>query len=621
MSIQRLSRLSITGEINFNTPLCVLLEIAGAHGIKYEDDNIKRTDIPLLIDKIYKTDIPSVSSNKTGKDWSYIARFVNKNINWSKSTLIEAYNFLISFCTEDDVLNKIPSKYNYGLQTMEDTHSINACILYKICKYHDLKLNTHISINQMAYAVNLLKEESTSILRRVNYYINNECNLSNLISVLLLTDREIKDPQEKKHIIEEKDHYYLPKQVITHNLLEEIYPPLHNIKVLQEIVPPTTDLGAVALAALNFTLDLSKISNPLEEYKNIRLNGIEKYKPENEWMKYWYDKNPLFFDLNVMFNPIFPKNFYTAENLNKLVFNEGFVNNDLINNAPYELLQLAYVSETFYLGPMPNIKTKTTLISLDNIDEIPRGELFLYGCIDRKLDPISLDELFELFSNNKNFNNPFAKDAVFDKRAVKKLKFLLNKSIVNFNSETLDKRTKLIEMISHIELLTFSTDPATKRLIDIYLKVDKNKKAIMLTILKCLLNIGLYMRGWLGGDHPYPIIKAPVPVEMEGVVSMNVSTEITRFENLCRENLSLGNIISNLPLVRYRDGQYQISTVKSDGLTIGERLSIVKDGEATSNTSACIRLSSNWICASAHKYLCALGQNSPFDIFNLRDIS
>jgi len=62
------------------------------------------------------------------------------------------------------------------------------------------------------------------------------------------------------------------------------------------------------------------------------------------------------------------------------------------------------------------------------------------------------------------------------------------------------------------------------------------------------------------------------------------------------------------------EGRFEMSSNKSQGYTIGERLSIVLRNE---NNFACIRMSSNWFAASAWYYLNLYFDVQPFDIKEL----
>jgi len=60
------------------------------------------------------------------------------------------------------------------------------------------------------------------------------------------------------------------------------------------------------------------------------------------------------------------------------------------------------------------------------------------------------------------------------------------------------------------------------------------------------------------------------------------------------------------------------STTASQGYTVAQRLEIVK---AAATDTACIRLSSNWLAATACYFLIACGLPAPFDPRHLTHIS
>ena len=291
-------------------------------------------------------------------------------------------------------------------------------------------------------------------------------------------------------------------------------------------------------------------------------------------------------------------------------------------------MQLSYVTETFYVGEMPNMKAQQTAIDLDDITDIPFGELLCYGPMEGPFQPVTMNELINLFNANQNFTNPFNDNSVFSEHAINKLKFITKSSFPAFGPyhnkitlNSLEMRNRLFEVIIEIEITLKANDEPTRRFVFSYRNSTPDTKHTIIKTLTSLLHTGMYMRGWLGPNQEFPIRVAPVPPNKDGEVALNVTHSISEYERQGRTLGKIGMEINNLPLIHYRDGHYQVSTSSNDGLTIGERLEIVKQGETSNNIASCIRLSSNWICASAHKYLTALGQSSPFDIFKLRHIS
>jgi hypothetical protein len=617
-----LSRLDITGPLYDYTPLCVLIEIAEAHGIFYESDDLDKVGFAKqLIQSINQTPVPKIEETRV-TDRKYIARYVNKHTQWPPTKLLSAYHFLMQFSHTEDPLSLIPNPFISGAQTPTLIDSINACVLYKICIQHQLHITYHTSINQMANAVQMLRMSSDSIFRRAKSFLERDAKRADLINILLLSPYEIKDPEPTltPSIINFNDYH---KVVCSYEFLQRLHNSLYNIKVLQERMDPSTDSGAIALSAVNYLIDISRAREPLIEYKLLKISGRTYYTPADPWMAYWYERNPILFDLSVTYNPIFPIEYYP--NLDTLVRNQGFTDPDLTRSTHSELLQMAYVTETFYLGLMPNMKSKETAIELDPVDDVPYGELLCYGAMEGPFQPVTMNELIHLFSANQNFTNPFSDDSVFSATALNKLKLITKSSNGPYHKSlslsSLEVRNRLYEIIVEVEILLRNNDEPTRTFIFAYRSSSPDTKQVIIKTFTELLHLGMYMRGWLGPGHEFPVLKAPVPPDKEAEIALQITKSISEYERLCRSLGKIGFQLNNLPLVKYRDSHYQVSTNSLDGFTIQDRIEIVKQGDRSNNIASCIRLSSNWICTTAHKYLIALGQPAPFDIFNLRHIS
>lgn len=616
---RQLSRFDITGDVDNNTPVCVLIEMCDAHGINYDLGVSKRPNFAQgLIDSLYETNIHTVHDIKSNESLRFVASFVNNKLNWPRSKLIEAYNFLIQFCNNEEPLHKIPLNFHYGLQTPEHPTSVNACVLYKICVAHRLHVTCRTTIEQLAYAVQMLREDSAALLRRVTSFIRGEARRTDLINTLMLSPYQIRDPAPRE--IESVDISVMPPVNVQHDMLVQISASLNDVKILQQKITPTTNNGAVGLAAINYGMDLSMVQDPVTEYYNLNSGGRAAYIPADPWIKHWIRANPNMFDLTITFNPVFPESYYSARRLSAMVQYEGFSQVEIASATSYQLMQLAYVSETFYVGPLPNMSDIDTPISYVPIQEIPPGELLCYGSRESSLRPVSVEELIELFQANNNFTDPFNSGAIFSSNAITKLKNIMSESS-GLSPNTMRLRMDLVNLINHIQHVNSTTDGATRDLMQVYHSVNYDTKEAILNAFTKLLHAGFYMRGWMGPGHPYPIEKALVPASMDGVVNINSTNSIVAYETALRNLGAIGRQINNLPLVRFRGGQYQKSTDREKGLTIGERIHIIKQGDTTSNIQSCIRLSSNWLCASAHNYLVVLGQPAPFDIFYLRDIA
>jgi hypothetical protein len=123
-------------------------------------------------------------------------------------------------------------------------------------------------------------------------------------------------------------------------------------------------------------------------------------------------------------------------------------------------------------------------------------------------------------------------------------------------------------------------------------------------------------RGWMGG--PYPIRQAPV--ENQHAVDVRVMEMLQHWDHSCSELGDVAELIKGLPLLGHR-GHFYASTDAAKGLTINDRVEFIRSGESHESIESCMRLSSNWLCASVNRYMTIIGLEAPFDIEQLRNIS
>ena len=158
-----LSRLLITGPVNKHTPLVVIIEIANAHGLRYDSSELYNPHyVDRLIEKINITHVPSVSQPFNKHSYSAIARFVNNNCNWTRSSLMSAFHFLISFF-HPDIISHINPSFEYGLQTPDSPYRLNACVLYGICKHYGIITSYSTSLASLANNIMLLNRSQSDL--------------------------------------------------------------------------------------------------------------------------------------------------------------------------------------------------------------------------------------------------------------------------------------------------------------------------------------------------------------------------------------------------------------------------------------------------------------------------
>ena len=162
-------------------------------------------------------------------------------------------------------------------------------------------------------------------------------------------------------------------------------------------------------------------------------------------------------------------------------------------------------------------------------------------------------------------------------------------------------------------MLNSEQDPAIQLIL-----INRTQKDTIVEVLQLILEAGMYMRGWSGPPMEYRLEDCIVEVNQTNTISLRVTQALARLENRVNELGELGTQIMNLPLFKHNDGRYVRSTESADGATIGERIDIIK---RNTSIKSCIRMSSNWLCSSAHKYILLISGREVFTLTRLRYIS
>jgi hypothetical protein len=664
----QLSRVSLIGGIDINTPICVLEEIADTCYIKFKNLNLFNNRNKLInkinkkkSDKIFCREGNKEENSKEYDDSSYrlIAKYVNPHCkDWSKKALLKAFNFLQQFDFESFRI----TDFKYGWQTNENPESLNACLLYKICKENNIHLNFDTTIDEIATNVRLLlKLKIPSINISVKQTLFNNlrffCNDSDLINTLYKDMKYILSnipiiPIDKKDGKDGKDTKDEKREKInTNDLFQKAN--IFSHEDLSEI-EPKNDLEAIVLAALKYKIDIRDCYNPLQEYKFL---SNDPYFPQDEYLKerlknsynHPYDmSNPY---INQIFNPDFPPNLYSVKDLMNLSYQEGL---NVIDGDYYSALQVAYLTETFIHGKQNTFLNKqNTFLNkqntfskknsnqqnaieylnrensfLENIEDMDTDEVVSFGIRNSNLSgknqrkllmrAFSYGELCETFSNRKNFSIPGSNE-IFSDEVIQKLYFLTQKERYPTESqEAYEIRCDLGEEIERIKIFFQTKDEKIKEFLDKYEKC-KNKEEIE-KILTCLLNCGMYMRNWDGiSDYPLKSKDTTFEVVKQIEVDHKVTQSLLNLKEIVQKSL-LGKYIMELPLMLYNTSSrlFLPSTDVGEGLTIKERLKIIKKGKGD---NSCIRLSSNRIISTAYYYMILLGFRLPFNMDEVSSIA
>ena len=660
------NRLEISGPIDDNTPKCVLEEICLASSIRFDLENNSYDYRKKCQKKILSYLGESISDKYEGNldDLRILARFVNaKHKQWRKEVLLKSYKFMMEFINIEKC-KEIRTTFEYGLQTSTSPYSLNACVLYKICKVNNLNVAYFTTIEEMASLIQL----RFSIANRKNHLMVHhlKCEIYNKISftasdselINILTSCSSSDYLKFLNILntlnELKESKESQESQESQGLQEDFIGVTHDeyFQVTNDILTrndktPKNSIEAVIMGALYYKIDLSKCVSPRKEYELLSENT--PYFPHDENLKkrlhatsYDIDsvENPY---LNYNFNTNFPINMYGKEDLRALCENEGIevASTENINEGEvtkedyYTALQLSYLTQTFIHGKQGHIANTTTTY-LDDLNDLNYDEIIVYGVRSREnlekkneygikdtMRAFTYTELCDVFSSYKKFIHPQTRE-IFSDECIRKLYLLTQKKKRrNETEENYLNRIQLGDEIERIQIYNSSNNDKLEEFLSKYENANDENKSQVEEILTNILHCGMYMRNWDGkGDFPLKTSQTNYEVEKQIIIDDRVTQSLIQLESSVSACKSLGNFILNMPLMEYNSESkvFTVSTDSNEGLTIKDRMRIVRTGENSINTSSCIRLTSNKFCATAFYYMTLIGFKLPFSISEVSHI-
>src|SRR5439155_19764299 len=132
-----------------------------------------------------------------------------------------------------------------------------------------------------------------------------------------------------------------------------------------------------------------------------------------------------------------------------------------------------------------------------------------------------------------------------------------------------------IREIDAIESLVSTGSENLLSFCETYLSVSENRKENIRIILKKLFDLSMYMRGWDGRNTEFP----PIDTHLSQVeIDLNVTSAVNSFENSL-ETSGFNTLIKGLPIFKYTSGRFFVSNTPDEGVTLGERLNLMKRGD------------------------------------------
>jgi hypothetical protein len=654
-----LNRLNIVGKINEYMPACVLMEVATSLRIDISKELIHDPEyIDILIKTLSTiTQVYAKPFNLTTKEAPNVARYINGNskISWHKEDLLKAYDHLNRYykvenppMPEDDFV--------FGYKTPETPLSYDACMLYSICKYIKAETTRLTTIEEMAEMVTNRKRQCEEIRKKLISVI--ECMTHDeLLSSYIQTD--------SKKLIQSKTDIKIDS--ISAEAINKTHLKITSVNHLIGRIDPKTHIEAILLSVYFYGINLTKCVNPIKEFTAMRkCKDVSEYIPvADDIFKLKYLINPVAFNVTkcwessvqCIYSDLVIKTFAEAA---------GY---DISLGISYlEFLSIAEVTETFHLGVHPNsiinLEPLTpTMISLDDPKELGYSNIITYGISDIPSSLIyhSVQDLIGFFTSMLKFVVPGSPHKIISKSAIKKLKNIcvdnqhttssvslesgdiltsvgttpparMFRGRISSSTETDEERDykKLYDVIVKIEKMSVPIGRNANQLRTVY----KEYKSDIDKYMKLFLELAMYMRGWMLNKNSgkvkseFPLLSSDTLVSPDDqeMIIVNTTQAIHKFEHHVNSvNSELKDILEGLPLMRRfnsdgdENGVFTANTCKDEGITIMDRLKIVKDD---TSENACIRMTSNHYLMSVFFYtVIVLGNEEPFDVKKISEIS
>jgi hypothetical protein len=653
------SLLNVTGPLDEDTPHIVLQEIAEVHGVALKCKTLLGTTF-VLSDLISSVKPFTFHRPLLVEELPSAASFINSSVLWPSESLEAALSFVMFFAIHPGFPPLGDTVYGKPLPSYPT--SFTACMLYRLLKIRGIRIHIHCTLQHLANAVtiayrtpdqtralvysaiihNLDSSQLSSlysnhiglqnlpdpslqipeVMKPVSSYRDNHTfisssassSYSDLEDIRLITE-ELEDDQDNDEIPLMPNVRPMQISAANYESLQDVCDLLGDQDYVMKRLAPTNASEAICLAAINFSIDLSSSLDPSVEYGHLLSNPIG-YVPRDTLLKRIWEINPRLIRLDIHFNPLLPPEMYAEDSIRRLAIFEGFTDLDLRSESAYSLLQTASYTESFHEGKHRLIQNQETLEG-DSIDELPPSLVVCFGLVGSGVYAFRYRELTQTFKRERCFKNPTER-SLFSSSAIGKLKNICKLVHPGEAVSCFQERAQLLDCMAYVEIINDEACVKIKELYEIYQITGETGKNNIRAAIKLLMDMGMYMRGWNGRDS-YPVELCLVSNQIE--VDVKVTEAIALFEETCSNLGATGQIILNLPLLKYFNKAYIISNNDHEGTTIGARVAIVKGGENLDASFSCIRLSSNWICSTAYRVMQILGMLPSFQIDKLRHIS
>lgn len=695
MSVYELTRLHISGPITDATPACVILEVAHCMSL---DVDWKQSTVAAYIEEVIRAinmvKVPTIqgaaSSSAGGNETfpsehhQFIATFVNADaeISWKLKPLIQAFRHLCQFYKVQIPLMP-EANFIVGQKTPTTPLAYNACMLYRLCSYHNIRTSRTTTIEEMGQAIRNYNQDP-EVLRERLFATIQSLSRSALISLstapelrvtvspaikpskpqelppMMHLNKEKKEeevilgremlplpaedsPRRRDDLLSSSPDTTVSKTVIpnieplslTVERLSGAYTRLTDYRSILPRIEPICHEEAVLMAAIIYGVNLTECCNPYEEYiemQAVAASGVNSYIPVyDKVFRERYLRNPTWFDIRRTWCSRLPR-IYSAENLRQFAIAEGYLPSEFTSRNPEELMTLSRVTPTFYLGCHPDCTKKTTVIDQQDLSEINPLLLLTYGISEAGPYALySVSELIAYFSESRAYTNPEKAAEMLPNAAVNKLRNIAQEKTRRSPrataplSEIEIQYKALLEMMDRLDAYAKATSAHAKKLAQYH--ADQKTRPDIEACLTNLLHMAYYMRGWKATpDHqdiPIQRSKTNFPIEAQGQVDFNVTAAIREFErSIGLLSQEVRTFFRTLPLMKAHTHGNDVSFQPTTNAGDGKTIfERIAIVKAGTSEASCIRLSSNLFAASAYYYIVACGMTIPFNPRHLAHVS
>lgn len=580
-----LNRFHLIESVDYNTPLCVLQEIIRCLGMSIEIEDIPG-NVDAMIEYMKTTEIhvPFSETNEyTEDELAKISTFVSQTEGtWTNDNLIKAFRHLVEFeeCKALDI--------HYGPKTTGHPFSHDATMLYIHCVKHNIDVKNTDTFQDLVVYTKLTFAKTDALLDALCTKV---CDITkggiiNMIKVSRQQSDEFEFSDVPSGRIQQ-----LKNSVISRSVL--------------------TDDEAVVVTAREFGIDISESSRPSREI--IELQKGLKFHIDDDFTRN-YKRNPLYYDMT-RFWKTHLSHLYTQKMEMKLLDNEC-VNHQEISDPKQFLYELT-LTKNIYQGVIPGVPVTETYVYRTPVGQLNPRHLLSYGVLQSKdMIVLTANEISNFFKSHCDFRDFKNEGQIISERNMKKLVMICSQ----FPQE--QEFLELLQTIEDTKTLGTIVNGSMREFIAHCKASDSLTTQKINGIITKLFLLAMNMRGWTGnGEHPLAERRCQDYAERFEQIEDTSTQGLRELIQLINELPDATKImVKGLPLIKLseRDKTYYRSTNPDEGLTIYDRLVLIST--KPDSIYACMRLSSNYLAATAQYYNALINSKNFFDIKDLEFI-